>query len=157
VGCGLEYSVQEVMEECAGQTLPCADRLVLRDEAGEVDGVAGAAVGFDLSAHHGVAYLVEVTAHLRPGDVLMLHRQVRCAEGQLGRQVTPLLMACSMASQAERTMRQLGISYRVHATMDRCAFHFAPPHCHPFSAPHCTTSASSVCRHFSGSMVRPSL
>jgi len=31
VGCGLEHIVQEVVEECAGQTLPFADRLVLRD------------------------------------------------------------------------------------------------------------------------------
>jgi len=65
VGCGLEHIVQEVVEEGAGQTLSYAERLVLRDEAGEVYGVAGAAVEVDLSAHHGVASLVEVTSHCR--------------------------------------------------------------------------------------------
>jgi len=119
VGFGLEHIVQEVVEEFAGQTLPFANRLVLRDEAGEVYGVAGAAVEFDLYAHNGVAYLVEVKSHLRPGDVLMFYRKVQFAEGQLGRPVKPLIMALSMESQAERTMRQLGIFYRVRATMDR--------------------------------------
>jgi len=119
VGVGLEPSVQEVVEACAGQTLPSAERLVLHDEAGEVYGVAGAEVECDLSAHHGVAYLVEVTSHLRRADVLLLYRQVRCAEGQLGRPVKPLIIALSMESQAERTMRQLGILSRVRATMDR--------------------------------------
>ncbi len=117
VGCGLEHIVQEVVEECVGQTLPFAERLVLHDETGEVYGVAGAEC--DLYAHHGVAYLVEDTSHLRSADVLMLYRKVRFAEGRLGRQVMPLIIVRSMESRAECTMRQLGIRYRVRATMDR--------------------------------------
>jgi hypothetical protein len=65
VGYGLESIVQEVVEEFAGQTFPFAQRLVLRDELGEVFGVTGAEVEFDLYAHNGVAYLVEVKSHLR--------------------------------------------------------------------------------------------
>ena len=119
VGFGLEHIVQEVVEECAGQTFPFAERLVLHDEAGEVYGVAGAEVEFDLYAHNGLAYVVEVKSHLRSSDVLMFYRKVRFAEGRFGRQVRPLIIALSMESQAERTMRQLGILYRVRTTMDR--------------------------------------
>jgi hypothetical protein len=37
-----------VIEEFAGESFPFAERLVLRDESGEVYGVAGADVDFDL-------------------------------------------------------------------------------------------------------------
>ncbi len=42
VGHGLEQVVKEIVEEFAGQAFPSAERLVLRDETGEVFGVAGA-------------------------------------------------------------------------------------------------------------------
>ena len=119
VGYGLEYIVQEVVEEFAGQRFPFAQRLVLRDEAGEVYGVPGAEVEFDLYAHNGTAYLVEVKSHLKPNDVLMFRRKVQFAEGRLGRQVTPLILALSMESRAEQTLREFGIQYRVRAVVDR--------------------------------------
>ena len=119
VGYGLEYIVQEVVEEFAGQRFPFAQWLVLRDEAGEVYGVPGAEVEFDLYAHNGTAYLVEVKSHLKPNDVLMFRRKVQFAEGRLGRQVIPLVLALSMESRAERTLRELGIQYRVRAVVDR--------------------------------------
>ena len=77
------------------------------------------------------AYLVEATAHLRRTDVLLCYRQGRCAAGQLGRQVTPLLMACSMESEAERTMRQRGILYRVRVTLDPMSLPLCPASLQP--------------------------
>jgi hypothetical protein len=117
VGYGLEQAVREVVEEFAGETFPFADRLLLRDESGEVYGVVGADVEFDLYAHNGAAYLVEVKSHLKANDVLMFHRKVSFAEGKLGRQVTPLIIALSMEPRAERQMRELGIKYRVRAVV----------------------------------------
>jgi hypothetical protein len=66
VGFGLEQAIQGVVEEFAGGSFPFARRLVLRDEAGEVYGIAGAEVEFDLYVHNGRAYLVEVKSHLNP-------------------------------------------------------------------------------------------
>jgi hypothetical protein len=117
VGYGLEQAVRDVVEEFAGETFPFAERLLLQDESGEVYGVVGADVEFDLYAHNGTAYLVEVKSHLKTNDVLMFHRQVRFAEGKLGRQVTPLIIALSMEPRAERQMRELGIKYRVRSVV----------------------------------------
>jgi hypothetical protein len=117
VGYGLEYMVQGIVEEFAGQSFPVAERLVLRDEAGEVFGVAGAEVEFDLYAHNGTAYLVEVKSHLKTSDVLSFHRKVQFAARRLGRQVVPLIIALSMDPRTEPIMRQLGVQYRVRAAM----------------------------------------
>jgi hypothetical protein len=113
VGYGLEQAVRDVVEEFAGETFPFAERLLLQDESGEVYGVVGADVEFDLYAHNSAAYLVEVKSHLKTHDVLIFHRKVRFAEGKLGRQVTPLIIALSMEPRTERQMRELGIKYRV--------------------------------------------
>lgn len=117
VGRGLEKIVKEVVEEFAGQAFPFAERLVLRDEAGEVFGVAGAEVEFDLYAHNGTAYLVEVKSHLKADDVLKFYRKVKYAEGKLGRPVIPMIIALSMVSNAERTMRELGVQYHVRSVV----------------------------------------
>jgi hypothetical protein len=113
VGYGLEQAVRDVVEEFAGETFPFAERLLLQDESGEVYGVVGADVEFDLYAHNSAAYLVEVKSHLKTHDVLIFHWKVRFAEGKLGRQVTPLIIALSMEPRTERQMRELGIKYRV--------------------------------------------
>jgi hypothetical protein len=84
VGYGLEQAVRDVVEEFAGETFPFAERLLLQDESGEVYGVVGADVEFDLYAHNSAAYLVEVKSHLKTHDVLIFHRKVRFAEGKLG-------------------------------------------------------------------------
>jgi hypothetical protein len=117
VGRNLEHVVHEVVEEFAGQTFPFAERLVLQDEAGTVFGVAGAEVEFDLYAHNGIAYLVEVKSHLKPSDVLTFYQKVRFAEEQLRRQVIPLLIALSMEPRAEQQMQQLGVKYRVRSVI----------------------------------------
>ncbi len=109
--------MREVVEEFAGQAFPFAERLVLRDDSGEVYGVAGAEVEFDLYAHNGLAYLVEVKSHLKSNDVLMFHRKVRFAEEKLGRRVIPLIIALSMEPRAEQQMYTLGVQYRVRAVM----------------------------------------
>lgn len=114
----MEQVVKEVVEEFAGQDFPFAERLVLRDEAGEVFGVAGAEVEFDLYAHNGTAYLVEVKSHLKANDVLTFHRKVRFAEGKPGRPVIPLIIALSMAPGAERMMRELKVRYRVRSVVE---------------------------------------
>jgi hypothetical protein len=117
VGRNLEHVVREVVEEFAGQAFPVAERLVLRDEAGAVFGVANAEVEFDLYAHNGVAYLVEVKSHLKPSDVLTFYQKVRFAEAKLRRQVIPLIIALSMEPRAEQQMQQLGVKYRVRSVI----------------------------------------
>jgi hypothetical protein len=119
VGYGLEDMVKAVVEEFAGHTFPAAERLLLRDETGEVFGVAGAEVEFDLYVHNGEAYLVEVKSHLKPSDVLSFHQKVQFARKKLGREVIPLILSLSMDARAEESMRSLGIRYRVRATVSR--------------------------------------
>jgi len=118
VGRGLESVVQGVVEEFAGTSFPPAERLVLVDSEGELFGVRGAAVEFDLYAHDGSAYLVEVKSHLKPNDVLVFHRKAAFAEARLGRPVTRLVLALSMEPGAEDLLKRLGIRYRVRAILD---------------------------------------
>jgi hypothetical protein len=117
VGYGLERAIQGVVEEFAGEAFPFAERLVLRDESGEVYGIAGAEVEFDLYAHNGKAYLVEVKSHLKSGDVLIFDRKIKFAARQLARQVIPLVIALSMEPRAEQQMQALGIKYRVRSVI----------------------------------------
>jgi hypothetical protein len=118
VGFGLEHIVREIVEEFAGATFPFLQQhLIIRDDAGEVFGVAGAEVEFDLYAHNGVAYIVEVKSHLKLTDVLSFYRKVKFAEVKLGRSLIPLVIALSMASNAEQQMKTLGIKYRVRAVI----------------------------------------
>jgi hypothetical protein len=119
VGHGLEDMVKAVVEEFAGHTFPVAEHLVLRDETGEVFGVAGAEVEFDLYAHNGEAYLVEVKSHLKTSDVLSFHQKAEFARKKLGQEIIPLLLALSMDTNAETVLRTLGIRYRVRATVAR--------------------------------------
>jgi hypothetical protein len=104
-----------VIEEFAEERFAFAERLLLRDESGEVYGIAGAEVEFDLYADNGRAYLVEVKSHLKSGDVLAFYKKVTFAEKKLGRRVTPLMIALSTTLRAEQQMRELGIKYRVRA------------------------------------------
>jgi hypothetical protein len=117
VGRGLEHLVRAVVEEFAGQTFPVAERLVLTDQAGEVYGVPGASVEFDLYAHNGSAYLVEVKSHVKPSDVLLFHRKAQFAMERLGRPATKLMLALSMEAEAEVLLRQLGIEHRIRSVM----------------------------------------
>ena len=118
VGRGLEFIVKGIVEEFAGESFPLADRLVLVDTEGEVFGVPGAEVEFDLYAHNGRAYLVEVKSHLKTDDVLKFQRKAMFAEAKLGRPLTRLIIALSMDSKAEALMRRLDIEYQVRATLE---------------------------------------
>jgi hypothetical protein len=118
VGRGLEFIVKGIVEEFAGESFPLADRLVLVDTEGEVFGVPGAEVEFDLYAHNGRASLVEVKSHLKTDDVLKFQRKAVFAEAKLGRPLTRLIIALSMDSKAEALMRRLGIEYQVRATLE---------------------------------------
>jgi hypothetical protein len=118
VGRGLEFIVKGIVEEFAGESFPLADRLVLVDTEGEVFGVPGAEVEFDLYAHNGRAYLVEVKSHLKTDDVLKFQRKAVFAEAKLGRPMTRLIIALSMDSRAEALMQRLGIEYQVRATLE---------------------------------------
>jgi hypothetical protein len=118
VGRGLELIVKGIVEEFAGESFPLADRLVLVDTQGEVFGVQGAEVEFDLYAHNGRAYLVEVESHLKTVDVLKFQRKAVFAEAKLGRPLTRLIIALSMDSKAETLMQRLGIEYQVRATLE---------------------------------------
>jgi hypothetical protein len=118
VGRGLEFIVKGIVEEFAGESFPLADRLVLVDTEGEVFGVPGAEVEFDLYAHNGRAYLVEVKSHLKTDDVLKFQRKAAFAEAKLRRPLTRLIIALSMDSKAEVLMQRLGIDYQVRATLE---------------------------------------
>jgi hypothetical protein len=118
VGRGLEFIVKGIVEEFAGESFPLADRLVLVDTEGEVFGVPGAEVEFDLYAHDGRAYLVEVKSHLKTDEVLKFQRKAVFAEAKLGRPLTRLIIALSMDSKAEALMQRLGIEYQVRATLE---------------------------------------
>jgi hypothetical protein len=118
VGRGLEFLVKGIVEEFAGESFPLADRLVLVDTEGEVFGVPGAEVEFDLYAHNGRAYLVEVKSHLKTDDVLKFQRKAMFAEAKLGRPLTRLIISLSMDSKAEVLMQRLGIEYQVRATLE---------------------------------------
>jgi hypothetical protein len=118
VGRGLEFIVKGIVEEFAGESFPLADRLVLVDTEGEVFGVPGAEVEFDLYAHNGRAYLVKVKSHLKTDDVLKFQRKAVFAEAKLERPLTRLIIALSMDSKAESLMQRLGIEYQVRATLE---------------------------------------
>jgi hypothetical protein len=115
VGRGLEHVIRGIVEEFSGQTFTSAERLVLTDREGEVFGVKGAQVEFDLFASDGAAYLVEVKSHVEPDDVLSFWRKFGFAARMLGREVTPMIIALSAEEKAEKLMRELGIQYIVRA------------------------------------------
>jgi hypothetical protein len=118
VGFGIEGLVKAAVEEFAGASFPAAERLILEDVAGELYGVPGAKVEFDLYAHNGTAYLVEVKSHVKPGDVLMFHRKAAFAEARLGRPVIRLMLALSVEPRAAALMQELGIRHRFHLTTE---------------------------------------
>jgi hypothetical protein len=116
-GYGLETIVQGVIEEFAGEKFTRAERLVLSDATGEVFGVPGAQVEYDLLVSDGTAYVVEVKSHLKPDDVLTFHKKAVFASQQLGRPLRTLMIAASMEERTERVLRQLGIAFIVRARL----------------------------------------
>lgn len=113
LGYGLEHIVQGVIEEFSGETFSRVERLILTDDAGELYGVPGAQVEFDLLLSNGTAYVVEVKSHLKAGDVLTFHRKAEFATRQLGRPLKKFMIAASMEERAEALMQRLGIEFIV--------------------------------------------
>ncbi|HXH13447.1 MAG TPA: hypothetical protein VNP04_27190 [Alphaproteobacteria bacterium] len=117
LGYGLERIVQGVIEEFAGEQFTRAERLVLTDTTGEVYGVAGAQVEYDLVVSDGTAYVVEVKSHLKPDDVLTFHRKAAFAARRLGRPLKKLMIAASMEERVEPLLRQLEIDFIVRSRL----------------------------------------
>lgn len=118
VGYGLEHVVRELVEEFSGQQFASAQKLALTDSEGEVFGVKGAQIEFDLFATDGTAYLVEVKSHLKLGDVLQFHRKVEFAKRKLGKPAVRLIIALSMEAEAEKVMKDLGIRYLIRSRVE---------------------------------------
>jgi hypothetical protein len=106
---GLGAAVRAVIAELSGEQLGRAERLVLTDAAGDVLGVPGARLEYDLFLSDGTAYVVEVTTHLKPNDVLAFHRKVAFASQALGRPLRKVMIAASMEERAEPLLRRLEI------------------------------------------------
>ena len=117
LGHGLEKIVQGVIEEFAGEKFTHAERLLLTDTTGEVYGVPGAEVEYDLLVSDGTAYVVEVKSHLKPDDVLTFHRKAEFASRQRGRLLNKCMIAASMEERAEPLLRQLGIHFIVRSRL----------------------------------------
>lgn len=118
LGRGLEHLVRGVVEEFSGQALIRAERLILKDTAGEVFGVPNADVEFDLYACNGEAYLVEVKSHIETDDVLSFYRKANFAATHLDRPFTRMMIASSMHKKAEDLLKSLGIKYIVHVAIE---------------------------------------
>lgn len=117
LGYGLERIVQGVIEEFSGETFSRIERLILTDTAGEVYGVPGAQVEFDLLVSDGTAYVVEVKSYLKPDDVLTFHRKAAFATRQLGRPLKKFMIAASMEERTEMLLRQLDIDFIVRSRL----------------------------------------
>jgi len=117
LGYGLERIVQGVIEEFAGEQFTRAERLVLVDATGEMYGVPGAQVEYDLLVSNGTAYVVEVKSHLKPDDVLTFHRKANFAARQLARPLKQFMIAASMEERTETLLRQLGIDFIVRSRL----------------------------------------
>jgi hypothetical protein len=117
LGYGLERIVQGVIEECAGEQFTRAERLVLVDTAGELYGVPGAQVEYDLLVSNGTAYVVEVKSHLKPDDVLTFHRKAAFATRQLDRPLKKFMIAASMEERTAALLRQLDIDFIVRSRL----------------------------------------
>ncbi len=107
-GRGLEEAVRATVEEFAGVGPLRAERLVLRDEAGEVFGVPGQGIEFDAFVHDGKRILVEVKAYAEPEDVLGFWRKMEFAAKVLGEPFERVLIAPFADRRAVALARQLG-------------------------------------------------
>jgi hypothetical protein len=113
LGHGLEHIVKGVIEEFSGETFTSVERLVLTDTSGELYGVPGAHVEFDLLLSNGTAYVVEVKSHIKQADVLAFHRKADFASRQLGRPLKKFMIAASMEERIESLLRRLEIDFIV--------------------------------------------
>ena len=108
-GLGFEEAVRGLVEEFAGIGPLRAERLVLRDEAGEVFGVPGQVIEFDAFVHDGDRFLVEVKAFAQREDVLLFRRKVEFAAQRLGQTFRAVMVAPFAHRRAVETARELGV------------------------------------------------
>ncbi len=108
-GLGFEEAVRAIVEEFAGLGPLRAERLVLRDEAGEVFGVKGQTVEFDAFVHNSRRFLVDAKGFAEPEDVLNFFRKVEFARKTLAEPFEPVLVAPFSHPRAVELAQQLGI------------------------------------------------
>lgn len=108
-GRGFEEAVRATVEEFAGVRPLKAERLVLRDERGELFGIPGQAVEFDAFVHEGRRFLVEVKAYADPEDVLHFHRKLEFAAKVLQEPFERVLIAPYALPRTRRLAESLGI------------------------------------------------
>lgn len=101
--------MRATVEEFAGVGPLRAERLVLRDERGEVFGVPGQGIEFDAFVHDGRRFLVEVKAYAEPEDVLVSHRKLEFAAKALGEPFERVLVAPFALPRTRRLAESLGI------------------------------------------------
>jgi hypothetical protein len=73
-------------------------------------GVPGARLEYDLFLSDGTAYVVEVTTHLKPNEVLAFHRKVAFASQALGRPLRRVVIAACIEERAQELLRQLDVT-----------------------------------------------
>ncbi len=98
-----------LVEEFTGLGPLRAERLVLRDDAGEVFGVRGQQVEFDAFLHDGEHILVEVKAFAEREDVLVFRRKVEFAARHLNQPLRAVLVAPFAHPRAVEAARELGV------------------------------------------------
>ncbi|MEW6045348.1 MAG: DUF3782 domain-containing protein, partial [Bacillota bacterium] len=108
-GRGLEEAVRATVEEFSGVGPLQAERLVLKDAAGEVFGIPGQAIEFDAFVHDGRRFLVEVKGFAEPEDVLKFFRKLQFAQRQLDEPFERLMIAPFAQKRAVQLAQELGI------------------------------------------------
>jgi len=108
-GKGFEEAVRTTIEEFAGVGPLRAERLVIRDVAGELYGVPNQEVEFDAFVHDGRRFLVEVKGFAEPEDVLNFVRKVEFARRHLPEPFEAVLLAPYATRQAVALARKLGV------------------------------------------------
>lgn len=108
-GLRFEEAVRRIVEEFAGIGPLKAERLVLKDDAGEVFRTPGAEIEFDAFVHDGRQFLVEVKAYADVEDVYLFRKKVSFALKHLREDVEPLLVAPFARARTLEVAKQLGI------------------------------------------------
>jgi hypothetical protein len=108
-GKGFEEAVRATVEEFAGVGPLQAERLVLRDTAGELYGVPNQQVEFDAYVHDSRRFLVEVKAFAEREDVLNFSRKVEFARRHLPDPFEAVLLAPYATQEAVQLARELGV------------------------------------------------
>jgi hypothetical protein len=108
-GKGFEEAVRATVEEFAGIGPLQAERLVLRDTAGELYGVPNQQVEFDAYVHDSRRFLVEVKAFAEREDVLNFSRKVEFARRHLPDPFEAVLLAPYATQEAVQLARELGV------------------------------------------------